>query len=189
MERLRGEQALLVGDLDTALLALHAARAILPNDPDTEHALLRAAEAAMSMAGERLSSEGPLVAYPFAMRAARFGVHVPGLPELVAATRGGVEEQVRGLVEAGAFEQAHVQPFGVNPAGVQSHERYAEKFGFPFPLLSDSDREVADLYGALKSDGRKIHRSVVLIGQGGTVLFAARGAPPADEVLAALAGA
>lgn len=84
------------------------------------------------------------------------------------------------------FRKANVQPFGVNPAGIESHGRYAKRFGFPFPLLSDTEREVAAAYGALRMFGRMIYRSVVLIGQDGRVRFASRGAPPADEVLAVL---
>ena len=84
------------------------------------------------------------------------------------------------------FRSAGVQPFGVNPAGVDSHKKYAEKMKFNFPLLSDPDRAVAGAYGAVKPDGQGIQRSVVLVGKDGKVLFAARGAPGADEVLAAL---
>ena len=79
-----------------------------------------------------------------------------------------------------------MQPFGVNPAGAASHARYASKFAFGFPLLSDPDREMADAYGALRPDGRKIHRSVVLVDQHGTVRFAVRGTPTSDEILASL---
>ena len=79
-----------------------------------------------------------------------------------------------------------MQPFGVNFAGVDSHERYARKLKLPFPLLSDPHREACAAYGALKADGQKIQRSVVLIDRGGEVLFAARGAPGATEVLSVL---
>jgi peroxiredoxin Q/BCP len=81
------------------------------------------------------------------------------------------------------FRKSGAQPFGVNPAGVDSHRRYAEKFKFSFPLLSDHAREVAAAYGALKPDGKGIQRTVVLIGRDGTVRFAERGAPPAERVL------
>lgn len=86
------------------------------------------------------------------------------------------------------FKRAEVRPFGVNFADVDSHERYARKLKLPFPLLSDPDREACSAYGALKADGQKIQRSVVLIERGGEVLFAARGAPGADEVLVVLQG-
>lgn len=84
------------------------------------------------------------------------------------------------------FRKQDVQPFGVNPAGVEAHGRYASKLKLPFPLLSDPDRETTGTFGALKADGQKTQRSVVLIDRDGTVVFAARGAPGAKEVLAAL---
>jgi len=84
------------------------------------------------------------------------------------------------------YRKATVQPLGVNPAGLESHRSYVAKFGFPFPLLSDPDRSVTAAYGALKDDGKRIQRSVVLIDRAGTVRFAARGAPGADISLASL---
>ena len=54
------------------------------------------------------------------------------------------------------FQRAGIQPFGVNPAGVESHVKYATKLGFNFPLLSDPDRAIARAYQALKVDGHGI---------------------------------
>ena len=82
------------------------------------------------------------------------------------------------------FRKAGIQPFGVNPAGVESHRKYSEKFGFNFPLLSDPGLRVANAYGAVKPGGTGVQRSVVRIGTDGRVQFAARGAPGADESLA-----
>ena len=84
------------------------------------------------------------------------------------------------------FRNAGIQPFGVNPAGIESHAKYAEKFEFNFPLLTDPDRTIAGAYGALKENGKSIQRSVIGIGRDGTIRFATRGAPPPDEVIAAL---
>ncbi len=84
------------------------------------------------------------------------------------------------------FQKAGIQPFGVNPAGVSSHASYVEKFGFTFPLLSDPDRAIAEAYAALKEDGRGIQRTVYVIGRDGTVRFARRGAPPPDDIVAAV---
>ena len=83
---------------------------------------------------------------------------------------------------------AGARPFGVNPAGVDSHARYADKMHFGFPLLTDPERAIARAYGALKEDGRGIQRTVYGIRRDGTVAFAARGAPPPAEVAAALGG-
>ena len=85
-----------------------------------------------------------------------------------------------------AFRDAGIQPFGVNPAGIASHAKYAAKFAFNFPLLVDTDSAIASSYGAVKEDGRKIQRTVIGIGRDGTVRFATRGAPPPGEVIAAL---
>lgn len=36
---------------------------------------------------------------------------------------------------------------GVSPDSVKSHQRFKEKFGLPFSLVSDENREVAQAYG------------------------------------------
>ena len=84
------------------------------------------------------------------------------------------------------FEQAGIQPFGVNPAGVDSHAKYAEKMRFTFPLLVDADRSLARSYHALKEDGRGIVRTVYVVARDGTVVYAQRGAPPVDDMVAAV---
>jgi peroxiredoxin Q/BCP len=86
------------------------------------------------------------------------------------------------------FRAAGVQPFGVNPAGIPSHQKYAEKFRFNFPLLSDPDRTAGHAYGVLKPDGKGFIRSVVLIARDGKIVFAERGAPRTPRILAPLTG-
>ncbi len=88
--------------------------------------------------------------------------------------------------DVAAFRDAGIQPFGVNPAGIASHSKYAAKFEFNFPLLVDADSAIAAAYGAVKEDGKKIQRSVIGIGRDGAIRFATRGAPPPGEVIAAL---
>ena len=61
------------------------------------------------------------------------------------------------------FRKNDVQPFGVNHAGIDDHAKYAAKLKLPFPLLSDPGRDVAGAYGAVKADGKKIQRSVVVV--------------------------
>jgi peroxiredoxin Q/BCP len=84
------------------------------------------------------------------------------------------------------FEAAGIQPFGVNPASVDSHKRYSEGFKFNFPLLSDGDRSIARAYHALKDDEKGIQRTVYVIGRDGAVRFAQRGAPPVDAIVASV---
>ncbi len=85
------------------------------------------------------------------------------------------------------FERAGMQPFGVNPASIQSHQSYVEKMRFNFPLLSDPDRAVARAYRALKDDDKGIARTVYVIGRDGRVRFAQRGAPPVDLIVESVA--
>ena len=76
----------------------------------------------------------------------------------------------------------NVQVFGVNPGSADSHAGFRRKHELPFPLLVDKGQKVASLYGA---SGLVVKRTVYLIGKDGTILFAKRGAPSPDEVLAA----
>ncbi len=82
------------------------------------------------------------------------------------------------------FQTAGIQPFGVNPAGVEAHASYVAKLRFTFPLLSDPDRAIARAYHALKDDDKGIQRSVYVVQRNGTVAFAQRGTPPVDEIIA-----
>jgi peroxiredoxin Q/BCP len=84
------------------------------------------------------------------------------------------------------YKKKGVTTLGMNPASVESHEKYVEGFTFNFPLVSDPERAAAKAYHALKPDGRGIFRTVYLIGTDGKILFAQRGAPPSDAILAPL---
>jgi thioredoxin-dependent peroxiredoxin len=86
--------------------------------------------------------------------------------------------------EMAKFREAGIQPFGVNPAGIDSHASYVQKLRFNFPLLSDPDRTISRAYHALKDDDRGIQRSVYVVDRDGTIAFARRGAPAVDEIVA-----
>ena len=81
--------------------------------------------------------------------------------------------------EISLYRGANVRPFGINPAGADSHRKYAEHLGLPFVLLSDSERGVSEAFGVLKSNGKSLERTVYLVGQDGRIRFASRGAPGA----------
>ena len=87
-----------------------------------------------------------------------------------------------------ALTGAGIRPFGVNPAGVASHQGYAAKFRFPFALLADTEGATAHAYHALKDDGTKIQRTVYLVGRDGTIRYGVRGAPPVREIIEAARG-
>ena len=58
---------------------------------------------------------------------------------------------------------------GISPDSVASHEKFKEKMGFPFELLSDPDRAVCKLYDVIQEKsmyGKKymgVERSTFLI--------------------------
>lgn len=62
---------------------------------------------------------------------------------------------------------------GISPQGVESHERFAAKHGFAFPLLADEDKAVGEAYGILGPLGF-YRRSIFVVDAGGTVRFAHR---------------
>jgi peroxiredoxin Q/BCP len=88
--------------------------------------------------------------------------------------------------EIAEYTKRGIQPFGVNPAGVESHAQYVEKMQFNFPLLSDPERAIAAAYRALKDDEMGIQRSVYVVGKDGKIVFAQRGAPSTREIVDAV---
>lgn len=92
---------------------------------------------------------------------------------------------------------AGAQVVGVSADSAASHRKFAEKYGLTFPLLSDSDNQVAKAYGVYKRKslyGREfmgIERTTFIIDKDGTVT---RVFPKVkvnghvEEVLAALRG-
>ena len=73
-----------------------------------------------------------------------------------------------------------IEVFGVNPGSARSHDKFREKFHFPFPLLVDQGQKVAALYHA---NGLIVKRTVYRIGPDGVIGFARRGMPRPEEVL------
>lgn len=74
-----------------------------------------------------------------------------------------------------AFKRAGVQIVGVSPDSVASHEKFSEKFAFPFELLADEDRSLCALFDVYKEKsmyGRKymgVERSTFLIDADGVL--------------------
>jgi peroxiredoxin Q/BCP len=95
----------------------------------------------------------------------------------------------------GALAEAGVAVVGVSADSVESHERFADKYDLPFPLLADPDRDILEAYGAWGEKnlyGKKsmgIKRTTFLIGPDGTVLHVfkrPKTAAHAEEILAKL---
>lgn len=46
-----------------------------------------------------------------------------------------------------SFSKFDLQVLGISHNSVESHASFATKYNFPFPLLSDPDRKIAEQYG------------------------------------------
>jgi peroxiredoxin Q/BCP len=69
------------------------------------------------------------------------------------------------------FKELNAQVLGISAQDVTSHTAFSGKHGFEFPLLADTDKTVAALYGTLGPIGFP-RRSVFIIDAGGVVRYA-----------------
>ena len=74
-----------------------------------------------------------------------------------------------------AFEAIGALVLGVSRDSLKSHDNFRDKFGFPFPLLSDADEAVCQAYDVIKMKNmygkqvRGIERSTFLIDRDGVL--------------------
>jgi peroxiredoxin Q/BCP len=71
------------------------------------------------------------------------------------------------------FSQMNAQVLAISAQDVASHESFADKHGFDFPLLADTDKAVAGDYGTLGPIGFP-RRSIFIIDGDGIVRYAHR---------------
>lgn len=79
------------------------------------------------------------------------------------------------------FQKAGYIVLGISPQDAKSHEKFRDKYTLNFPLLVDTDKAIADAYGAWGQKmnfGRKylgIKRSTFVIDEDGSILEAQYG--------------
>lgn len=88
------------------------------------------------------------------------------------------------------FDDLDAQVLGISAQDVDSHDRFSDKHGFEFPLLADTDKEVAAAYGTLGPLGFP-RRSVFIVDADGVVRYAHRAIAgltyrPVSELIGAL---
>jgi peroxiredoxin Q/BCP len=100
--------------------------------------------------------------------------------------------------ERSKFDKKDAVILGVSFDDLESHKKFAGKFKLPFPLLSDTDKKVAEAYGVYKEKsmyGRTymgIERSTFLIDKDGKIARIYRKVKVdghSDEILEALSKA
>ncbi len=92
--------------------------------------------------------------------------------------------------DLGEFEQLDAQVLGISSQDLASHEKFAGKHGFKFPLLADTDKSVAGMYGTLGPLGFP-RRSVFVVDREGVIRYAHRAIAgltyrPVSELVAVL---
>jgi len=75
--------------------------------------------------------------------------------------------------DLGQFAEMNAQVIGISAQDVSSHDAFAGRHGFDFPLLADTDKAVAGLYGTLGPIGFP-RRCVFIIDADGVVRYAHR---------------
>lgn len=66
------------------------------------------------------------------------------------------------------FDELGVRILAINDDPLETHEAFAKRYDFPFPLASDARRVVCRAYGVLL-DPLRARRSLVLVGEDGRV--------------------
>jgi peroxiredoxin Q/BCP len=102
------------------------------------------------------------------------GDNTPGCTTQLCAIR----DDYKGL------DKLDIKVFGVNPADAESHNSFIKNHKFPFQLLIDKDKKVAEAYDAIGMLGF-INRTVVLINKAGKIVLYERGMPKITPQLVA----
>lgn len=95
--------------------------------------------------------------------------------------------------ELAEFEGVGAQVLAISAQDVESHESFASKHGFKFPLLADTDKSVAAAYGTVGPLGFP-RRSVFVVDAKGVIRYAHRAIAgltfrPVEELVAAVEAA
>jgi len=86
------------------------------------------------------------------------------------------------------FQQLNAVVYGVSRDGIDSHERFKAKFGFPFELISDPDEKLCRAFGVIQQKslyGRTymgVDRSTFIFDKAGTLRQSFRGVKVSGHV-------
>jgi peroxiredoxin Q/BCP len=86
--------------------------------------------------------------------------------------------------ESADYAAAGITRFGVNPGSLDSHRDFVSKYQLDFPLIVDTNAEIASAYGVLREEGG-VGRATYLIDKEGRIAYAAPGAHGVAEITGA----
>lgn len=87
--------------------------------------------------------------------------------------------------ELAVFKGLNCAVLASNPGSLKSHNSFAEKYGYAFPILVDEDKSMAQAYSVLKAEGG-MQRTVYIIDASGTIRFGEQGMVKHDALKAVL---
>ena len=95
--------------------------------------------------------------------------------------------------ELSTFTGVGAQVLAISAQDIDSHEQFSDKHGFGFPLLADTDKSVAGLYGTVGPLGYP-RRSVFVVDAAGVIRYVHRAIAgltfrPVEELVAAIEAA
>lgn len=64
------------------------------------------------------------------------------------------------------MEDLSVEVIGISPDSPESHQKFIDKYGLNFPLISDEKKAVGAKFGVLKSDGSVIRTTFLCDAEG-----------------------
>jgi peroxiredoxin Q/BCP len=95
------------------------------------------------------------------------------------------------------FKDAGIEIVGISPDNEESHEKFREKMGIPYPLVADTENEVSKNYGVygikrfMEKEYMGVNRSTFLLDKNGKILKIIKKVKPAghsQEVFESLRG-
>jgi thioredoxin-dependent peroxiredoxin len=84
------------------------------------------------------------------------------------------------------FESHNTAVMAINHASMESHAEYCNSKGFGFPILSDPDKRIIDLFGCRNWLTGGVSRAVFAVDTNGRVIFAEPGRASFADALTAI---
>lgn len=73
------------------------------------------------------------------------------------------------------FKKLDAEVIGVSPDNLETHKKFSEKYGITFPLVSDHDGSIKNIYGK--------ERITYLIDKEGIIRYIQKGVPRNEDFL------
>jgi len=79
------------------------------------------------------------------------------------------------------FKKLNAEVIGVSVDSLSTQQRFADKYGVRFPLVSDKDKSISKLYGVLNERGTSAQRVTFIIDENGKIIEILKNLRSAEE--------